>query len=317
MTRLIVLGASGFIGRAIVAEAAARHGPAAVIAAVRRPRGPSFFPAGVEQRSFDAERADSIARFSGDAGHIVNCVMGSAQAMVESCRGAIAALGDQPGRRLVHFSSIAVFGDAHGEVGEDARPGPAVDGYAAAKIEAERMLAKAHDVNWTILRPGLVHGRGSTLWTDRIARLVAARRLGPMGARGIGTCNLVPIGDVAAAALAACDAEATRGRACHLVAADPPTWNGYLADMAAALGIPARPLSPARLAAERVLAFPLTALGRAGLPAPDALSPGLARLFGQQVRFASSAVPLLLPRWRDYASVLADGARWASETRRG
>lgn len=313
--RLIVLGAGGFIGRQIVARAAALHGPAAVVAALRRHCPAALFPSGVEQRLFDAEQAASVQQVAGDADRLINCVMGSEQAMIESCRGALAAVAARPGSRLVHFSSIAVFGNAHGEVSEKAALGPAADAYAAAKIAAERLLAAAPPSGWTILRPGLVHGPGSTLWTLRIARLVAAGRLGPMGPRGAGTCNLVAVGDVAAAALAACNAPDAPGRAFNLVADDPPSWNAYLADMAAALGTASRELGGARLAAERVLAFPLTALRRFGLPAPEALTPGLVRLFGQQVRFASSAVPVLLPRWQDYASVLAEGARWALATR--
>lgn len=315
--RLIVLGASGFIGREIVVRAAALHGPATVIAAVRRPRDAGFFPAGVEQRAFDAEDGDSVPRIGEDAGHVVNCVMGSERAMIESCRGAIRAVAGQPGRRLIHFSSIAVFGDARGAVAENAPPGRPADGYAAAKIEAERMLVEAQAVDWTILRPGLVHGRGSMLWTWRIARLVAARRLGPLGPRGTGPCNLVAVGDVASGALAACSDGQVGRRAFALVADDPPSWNEYLTDMAHALGISPRPLSPARLGIERALAFPFTALKRLGLPAPEALTPGLVRLFDQQVRFASSAVPLLLPAWQDYETVLADGARWVAERTAG
>lgn len=302
--RIVVLGASGLVGREIVRQAAALRGGGAVIAAVRRRN--EAFPPEVEQRLFDAEDAASVPAICSDARHVINCIMGSHAAMIESCRGAIEAMAGWPNRRLVHFSSIAVFGDAEGTVAEDTPPGPPADGYAATKIETERMLTAAQDVSWTILRPGLIHGPGSVLWTTRIARLVAAGRLGPMGALSEAPCNLVAVSDVAATALAACDAPGAAGRAITLVAAEPPSWNTYLHDMARALGVPSRPLSPARLVAERALAYPLTVLERLRLPAPEAITPGLARLFGQQVRFESSAVPLLLPAWRDYDDALAE-----------
>lgn len=311
--RLIVLGAGGFVGRRIVGQAAARFGAEAVIAGVRRPTGGEIFPAGVAQRVFDGEVADSVCHACEDATHIVNCVMGSRRAMVESCHGAVQAIAGDASRKLVHFSSIAVFGDRRGVVAEADTPGPPIDAYAAAKIEAERIVRAAPSDHWTILRPGLVHGPGSELWTRRIARLVGSGRLGPLGPLGEGICNLVAADDVVAAALAACGSAEADGRAIALVADDPPSWNRYLEDMAEALGLLPRPISPARLRAERYLAYPLTLMERLRLPAPAAVTPGLFRLFGQNVRFASSAVPTLLPAWRDYPTALAEGARWTME----
>lgn len=307
--RVIVLGASGLVGREIIRQAVPLLGSGTVVAGVRRTC--DMLPLEVEQRIFDAETAASIPAICGDAGYVINCVMGSPRAMMESCRGAIASVAGRPDRRLLHFSSIAVFGTAAGTIGEDAPHGIPADRYAAIKIESERMLADAQDASWTILRPGLVHGPGSTLWTLRIARLITAGRLGPMGARGEAPCNLVSVGDVAAAALSACGASGIGQQAITLVASDPPSWNTYLQDMARALRVPSPRISPARLKAERALAYPLAALGRLGLPVPEVITPGLARLFDQPMRFESSAVPLLLPAWQDYEEVVAEGACWA------
>jgi len=315
--RLIVLGASGFIGRRIVELAAETLGPGAVIAAVRNIQGHDAFPQGIEQRKFDAEAAESVLSACEDADRIINCVMGTRRAMVESCRGSSRMVASDPKRRLVHFSSIAVFGDIEGTVAEDAMPGHPADGYAAAKIEAERTVRSAPADSWTILRPGLVHGPGSPLWTLRIARLIRSRRLGPLGAKGGGTCNLVSVDDVAASALAACGSSAAKGRSFTLVADGPPTWNQYLEDMAAAFGMAPRPLSPVRFGIERALAYPIALLERTGLSVPDAITPGLARLFGQRVHFASSAVPTLLTGWQDYRTVLTDSAAWFRTIRKG
>jgi len=165
-----------------------------------------------------------------------------------------------------------------------------------------------------ILRPGLVHGPGSALWTLRIGRLLAAGRLGALGPMGEGICNLVDVEDVADAAAAACTTEAAGGRAFALVALPAPTWNTYFADLASAMGVPLRTISPLRLTMERAAAYPLTALrgpaGRAGITVPEAITPGLARLFPVRSQFESSAPGILLPGWRDYRDSLRRSADW-------
>ena len=308
--RLLILGAAGFVGQRIVARTVARHGPQAVVAAVRKPAAAGTFPEGVTQRPYDATQNIAPLVLETGATHVVNCVMGSTDAMIQSTRQAVAAMAGND-VRLVHFSSIAVFAGAQGVVQEGDRTFSPADSYGAAKVEAEQMVLSADPARWTILRPGLVHGPGSELWTRRIAGLIADGRLGPMGARGEGICPLVDVDDVAAAALAACETEAATGRALFLVAEDPPTWNRYITDMAAAMGVPARPLSLVRLMVERLKAYPQTFASRLGQDWGEAITPGLVRLFDQQTRFPSSAAPLLLSGWKDYADAVREGARWA------
>ena len=46
--------------------------------------------------------------------------------------------------------------------------------------------AMAGGLDAAILRPALVYGRGSALWSERVARLLRAGRLGDLGAAGDG-----------------------------------------------------------------------------------------------------------------------------------
>jgi len=165
-----------------------------------------------------------------------------------------------------------------------------------------------------ILRPGLVHGAGSALWTRRIGRLLASARLGPMGRAGEGACALVHVDDVADAAVSALTVPEAVGRAVTLVAGPATSWNAYLVDLASAMGAPIRPLSPFRFGLERALAYPIAGLSpimrRFGMEPPEAVTPGLARLFGVDMRFETSAVGILLPAWRDYSASLRESAAW-------
>lgn len=309
--RVLVLGAGGFIGQRIVAATARRYGIGSVVAGVRSPRRAAT---GVEQRIVDAEDRASVEAALSDITHVVNSVMGSDHAIVGSARHVAEAVRSGKIERAVHLSSIAVYGHRDGLVREGDPLGPPVDGYAAAKIEAEAFFTHLAGERGVILRPGLVHGAGSALWTMRIGRLVASGRLGPMGRSGEGTCGLVHVDDVADATVSALDAPEAGGRSFTLVAAPAPSWNAYLADVAAAIDVPIRPLSAARLGFERLLAYPITAWRRAvGGGAPEAITPGLARLFNLRATYESSAIGPLLPRWRDYrehlSESLASGAK--------
>lgn len=308
--KVLVLGANGFVGRRIVEQLAARHGPNAVIAGVRRA---GVAPAGVEARIVDACDGTAVEAAARGATHIVNCVMGSNRAIVESARTAAAAAERLELAGLIHFSSVAVYGDREGEIGEDAPQGAGVDGYGAAKVEAEAILRASSYHPITMLRPGLVHGPGSALWTARIARLLMAGRLGDLGARGQGICNLVHVDDVAAFAVH-CLNEG-QGGVYNLVAPEPPSWNGYLTDFARALGLAPRRISPVRLRMEGYAAYPLKIAemlgGRIGIATPPPMTPGLAGLFDRQAHYVSDAAHAALPKWTDHATAIARSAAWA------
>jgi nucleoside-diphosphate-sugar epimerase len=309
--KVLVLGANGFVGRRIVASLVERHGPDAVFAGVRRP---GAVPTGVEARIVDACDPASVEAAAAGASHIVNAVMGSRRAIAESARSGLAVARKRDLAGLIHFSSIAVYGARTGRIDEDAPQGEGVDAYGAAKVAAERLLAAGDYRRVSVLRPGLVHGPGSALWTERIGRLLMAGRLGHLGAAGEGTCPLVHVDDVAAFVTALLAAGEAGHRAFNLVAPDPPSWNDYLTRFGQALGTPVRRISPAGLRAERIAAYPLRVAehvgGRLGIAVPPPITPGLARLFDRRADYVSDAAHALLPRWRDLGAALAQDAAW-------
>jgi nucleoside-diphosphate-sugar epimerase len=123
-------------------------------------------------------------------------------------------------------------------------------------LAAEKLAASFESV--VILRPGIVYGPRSTWWSDRIGRLLCARRLGDLGAAGEGFCNLVYVEDVASAAVLALRARGVEGGIFNLGSAPQiPTWNVYFARYAKALGaLPLRLISAQRLSFEQILAAP-------------------------------------------------------------
>lgn len=296
--KVLVVGAGGFVGRRIVARLKTQE--IAVVAGVRTARA-DFTAQGIEQRLFDATDAAAMAGALEGITHVINCVMGSAETMVAATRALAEGTTKAGTTRLVHFSSIAVFGDAAGLITETTAFSPHVDAYGKAKIECERIVAAAHagGLQTVILRPGLIYGPGSEQWTGRVGRLLRWSRLGDLGAAGDGLCNLVFIDDVVAAAIAALTHDKADGRAFHLALADPPTWNRYLMDFAREIGaVPVHRLPGWQLKLEKLAAIPLKLAEIARdrlkfhfLPVPDPVTPGLMRLFALEVRYRAPDTP--------------------------
>jgi len=289
---VLVLGARGFVGRELVRRLAATEG-LRPIAAARRPPPPGE-AGGVEWRACDARDPAAVARAMAGAAYAVNCVAGDGDSMVAATRNLCQAAAAGGARRIVHLSSMAVYGAATGLV-DEARPlDSAIGGYTRAKVASELVTREfvAAGGDAVILRPGCIHGPRGEQWTARIGRLLRQRRIGDLGAEGDGVCNLVPVDDVAAAVIAALRQPGIAGEAFNLGDPDPGTWNAYFIRLARAIGAtPVRRVSGRWLRLETmVLAPPLKVLrlagGRAGLGhrVPDSVARSLRALWRQDIR---------------------------------
>ena len=313
---ILVLGANGFIGRAVVAGLASSNW-ATPILGVRRSlaaRNEQF-----DLRIVDATNLDSLLAAMQDVSGIVNCVAGDADTIVRVTNALFeAAARTNPAPRIVHLSTMSVYGSAVGLVDETAQLRGDLGPYSAAKVAAEAIAAAyPHTV---ILRPGCVFGPGSEQWTTRIARLLLGHRLGDLGAAGDGYCNLVPIADLVMATLRALEEPGLAGRVYNLSIPAPPTWNEFLVKFGSALNaVPVRRISPRRLRIEtKLLAPPLKIaeiiarkckLNGKSLPYP--MPPSLIRLMGQEIRLDTRRAEAELGlRTHDIEPTLDESAQW-------
>jgi nucleoside-diphosphate-sugar epimerase len=154
--------------------------------------------------------------------------------------------------RLVHLSSIAVFGLAtSGEVTEQSSRGHSGDPYCDTKFEAEEKVFRAQRegrLPITILRPSAVYGPGSTHWSIvPIKRIKRGKMLVFNGGRGL--LNYVYIDNLVDAILLAAEDDRALGEA-FIVNDGAATWGdffGALARMAGKNGIPSLPLWAGKL----------------------------------------------------------------------
>jgi len=149
------------------------------------------------------------------------------------------------GARLIHVSSVAVFGRTAtvaagaGAVGEDFPFGPLPehDFYARTKRVAEAVVQDS-GLSAAAIRPNVIYGERDRLFTARVIRVL---RTGIMPQIGPGTNHLscVYVGNVAAAIVAALNHPVPGFRAYHVTADAAPalTEREFMGAFAEALGV--------------------------------------------------------------------------------
>ena len=282
--RILVYGASNFLGSRILAALGTE---------------PSWTPVGADARTPITPQALRDVR------GVVNAAVGDApgiRAQARLATSAARAAGEEV--LLVHLSSMTVYGSAVGIVAESVPVRADLGAYAAAHIEAEEM-ARTH-ARTVILRPGCEYGPGCAAWSERIGRLLIAHRLGDLGSAGDGYCNLIYIDDLADA-VAQCLRRPAIDGVFNLAMRAPPRWNEYLIRFGVALrAVPVRRIGARALRWEStVMAVPrkLAEVGarRLGAQRPltaPPLTPSLLRLCRQEIVLAPDrAEELLGIRW--------------------
>lgn len=305
--RILVTGASGFVGPHVVA---------ALLQAGYRPRlalrRPQPAPAGVEtvmigdlSQTVDWQAAlagiDHVVHMAGlaHAGPGLDEALYTrinTQATLDLARAATAA----GVRRFVYLSSIkALSGAADGPpLAEDAQPMPD-DPYGRSKLAAERGLA-ALDLDWVALRPVLIYGPG--VKANMAALLRLARLPLPLPFGGLTAARALLAVENMADAIRFALTPACLPRRCYTVSdPEPISVAGMLAAMRAGLG------------------------RRPGLVAiPEAWLRRLARLAGREETFLKLAGSLVAPPerllragWQPPAETQAALARLAAPRRDG
>ena len=174
---------------------------------------------------------------------ILHCAVGNAAVTVEGTRNLLAAALAAGVRRVVHFSTVDVYGRAGGVVDEEQALLETGREYGDSKIEAEKVCLEFVEkgLEVTILRPTIVYGPFSDLWTVEPALRLGMRNwLLPVEACQ-GTCNLVYVDDLVRASVLALDAPGVVGRAYNVNGPDRPTWHQYVEALRVRLSLPEQP----------------------------------------------------------------------------
>lgn len=221
MRRALVFGGSGQIGRPLLARL--HEAGWEVVAVSRRPRGDGpllrWLQGGFEEMPALPARVDAVfscgpldrfARWYGEAGIDAARVVAFGSTSVETKRTSPDAGERDLARRL--------------EAGEA--------GVFAA--------AKSRGAQATVLRPTLVYGLGADRSLTTIAGIARRWRRFPLPAGATGLRQPVHVGDLAAAALAACGSAAAHARTYALPGGEALQYREMVARVLAVLDPPAR-----------------------------------------------------------------------------
>jgi nucleoside-diphosphate-sugar epimerase len=317
--RVLVTGAHGFIG-GVIARQLVQAGGFTVLAGSRSPRSGVD---GLEPVRLDVRDKASLLTALRGVDAVVHCAVGDRATTIDGTRNLLEAARDTGVQRLVHLSSISVYGMATGRVDEQTpRVSAFGKDYGAWKTAAEVICETATGIEVVMLRPTIVHGAGSGIWVGKMARRLQSGAIGDLGVLGDGTCNLVHVRDVATAALTS-----LRGApgAYNVNGPEAITWNTYFRRLAAAFGLPCPVLTPAGLRLAASLSLPIKAAARAlpgiagRLPSRLLLAPGSAEmpLFALVADYPTDAAAHGLG-WAPAVGIaegLADSAAWLRATR--
>ena len=232
MPRALVTGATGLVGTHVV-QRLERDGWQ-VRALVRDlSRGNTLRDAGVELAQGDVLEPSGFARATLGCDVVFHTAAAVTPAggweafrrpNVEGTRNAIAAVAAS-GSRLVHVSSVAVYGSfaryQDGALtGEETALAPLGDGdfYARSKRESEALVLDAHRDGriWaTAVRPDVIYGTHDRQFIPRVVRLLRSG-FAPLIGGGGSTLAIVHAGNVADGMVRAAALDAAGGRAYNL-----------------------------------------------------------------------------------------------------
>jgi nucleoside-diphosphate-sugar epimerase len=305
--RVLVTGASGFIGGALCAELLARgHDVGALV------RRPGSEPPGTRALAGDladearlqeivvGERPDCVMHLAAEIAsqrserRLAEVNVGGTRALLAACVAAAAAADGGPaaGPRVV-FASTVVTGEAAGALLSEDQPLPVQTPYGRTKQEGERLVL-ACGLPAVVIRPSHVYGPGGWYAHELVARLRQPGRFAVIGS-GRNLWDVVHVDDVVAALVLAGE-QAEPASIYHVADDQPITYYDFMALTARELGVGAPRRIPAVLA--RAVA---------GLSAVDAVvrsarssNAKLKRELGWTPRFASAreGVPDALRRLR-------------------
>jgi len=237
---ILVTGATGFLGGAIV-ERLSAEGAHVRAMARERARGTrlSRFP-NVELVLGDLTKSESLPALVKDVDIVIHAAAAlggplefQRRVNVDGTRALGLAAANAKVKRFVHVSTIAVYGYSSRGIVEETHPQrPGRVPYNLTKSEGEaaiQEIADLYQLPYTIVRPGMIYGPRSVAWTLTLFRHVRRRPTIWIG-DGSGSCFPIYVDDVVDMCVKLMIEPSTIGHAFNCAPDPTPTWREFLGE---------------------------------------------------------------------------------------
>jgi nucleoside-diphosphate-sugar epimerase len=249
--KVLVTGATGFIGGRLIEKLIFEHGarPQALVNNFMHASRLARFD--LEMIGGGLHKAEAVDRAVAGCEVVFNCAhdFNSVPRNLDGARLLAEACLRHRARRLVHISSISVYQPLRGtgeNLDETAPSEMCGWGYPDSKLAVERELldyGSKHGLPVTVLQPTIVYGPYSRPWTLGPAKNLRAGRV-VLPADGEGVCNAVYVDDVADAVMLAAQKDAAVGERFLISGPDAVSWHEFYALFERILGTQSVVLMP-------------------------------------------------------------------------
>ncbi len=235
--RIVVLGASGFVGTTLVERL--QKWPEVEVVPVIHSAGSAWRLARRNAPLLQIDIADRPALLNvlSGATHVVNCTRGPRSVMVDGLRNILEGCRAAGVGRFVHLSSVMVYGDPphpesqHEEAPTNPPPGP--ESYGMIKLEQDKMVldAVSHGLPSVVLCPPNISGP----FSGYVVGIVNGLRNGSFALidDGGGPCNLIDVRNLCHAMELALDAGGTAldGTRMFVTDGERVTWKDVVTEL--------------------------------------------------------------------------------------
>ena len=235
--RVLVTGGTGFIGGCLV-ERLVLDCKAQVRVLIRNfshAAGIARFP--VEMVAGDVMDAAAVARVTEGCDIVFHCAYGpfgteeeQRRINIEGTRNVLEAAAQQKVERVVHLSTLMVYGIPKSGDFDETAPRQRMDlAYADSKLDAEKLAFEYYEqrgVPVCVIQPTTVYGPYSTWHTVAILESLKSTRVILVDG-GEGACNPVYVDDVVSAMLLAATQKAAVGEAFLISGERATTWREF------------------------------------------------------------------------------------------